>query len=245
VDLSTIKAGDNLFITERLLSKGGWSNSWSYHRSASKKQHEIWAHGNELILKAAPSQEDFAAALIQFQRAVELRDKLLDKLYGFERIPGKRSPGRYAIMADLGVIRPALKVGLRDLRNKLMHDPEAIHITEDECNLLADTAWYYLKVTDRIAEQWADEISYDYGSSDTDQSGLTAKVEPVSWKIEIDGYLAYNHVLESPVANSPVIRVHQCEYVRYNNSMKVTGVLTGPPAALWSVVQNFFDESVL
>jgi hypothetical protein len=245
VDLSMIKAGDDLFITARLLSEGGWSNSWKYHRSPVKKQHEIWAHGNELLLKMTPSQEDLAAALIQFQRAVELRDKLLDKLYGFESIPGKRSPGKHAIMADLGIIRPTLKVRLRDLRNKLMHDPEVIHITEDECNLLADTAWYYLRVSDRIAEQFADEINYDFGSSDTDKSGLTAKVEPVSWKVEIDGYLAHNHVLETAVVNSPVIRVPRCEHVRYNNSLKVSGALTGPPATLWSVVQNFFDESIL
>ncbi|MDR3734275.1 MAG: hypothetical protein P4L10_01925 [Acidobacteriaceae bacterium] len=148
-------------------------------------------------------------------------------------------------MADLGIIRPTLKIRLRDLRNKLMHDPEVIHIKENECNLLADTAWYYLRVTDRIAEQCAHEINYEFGSSDAGRSGLTAKVEPVCWKIELDGYLAHDHVLESPTANSPVVRVHRCEYVRYNNSLKVIGVLTGPPATLWSIIQNFFDESIL
>jgi hypothetical protein len=245
VDLSTIKAGDDLFITEPLLSGGGWSNSWRYHHSSFKKQHEIWSHGNELLLKVTPSQEDFAAALIQFQRAVELRDKLLDKLYGFENIPGKRSTVKYAVMADLGIIRPTLKIRLRDLRNKLMHDPEVIHMTADECNLLADTAWYYLKVTDRIAEQCADEVYYDLTSNDTDKSGLTAKIEPVSWTVNLNGYLAHNHILESAVVNSPVIQVHRCEYARYNNSLNVWGVLTGPPATVWSVVQNFFDESIL
>jgi len=194
VELSTIKAGDDLFITERLLSGGGESNSWTYHRSSFKKQHEIWAHGNDLLLKATPSQEDFAAALIQFQRSVELRDKLLDKFYGFENIPGKRSQGKYEIMADLGIIRPTLKIPLRELRNKLMHDPEVIHITENECNLLADSAWYYLRVTDRIAEQWAEEIHYGLGSNDIGRSGLTAKVEPVSWQISLDGYLAHDHL---------------------------------------------------
>jgi hypothetical protein len=54
-----------------------------------QEQREMWAHGNDLLLKTNPSQQDLAAALIQFQRAVELRDKLLDKLDGFEKIPGR------------------------------------------------------------------------------------------------------------------------------------------------------------
>jgi len=87
VDLSSIKPGYELRLTERFLSEGGWSNSWKCHRSSSKKQRGIWAHGNDLLLKTNPSQQDLAAALIQFQRAIELQDKLLDKLYGFEKSP--------------------------------------------------------------------------------------------------------------------------------------------------------------
>jgi hypothetical protein len=245
VDLSSIKPGYDLHLTERFLSEGGWSNSWKYHRSSSKKQREIWAHGNDLLLKTNPSQQDLAAALIQFQRAVELRDKLLDKLYGFEKIPGRPNPGKYAIMSDLGIIRPTLKIRLRELRNKLMHDPNEIHVTQDECTLLADAAWYYLRVTDRIAEQCSDEIHYDLGSSATGQSGLTVKVEPVSWKLDAAGFLGHDHILEAATAGGLNLRVLNCEFQRYNNSLKVAGELIGPPKSLWSVIQNFFDESVL
>ena len=245
MDLSLINAGDELHLTERFLSEGAWSNSWSYHRSSSKKQHEIWAHGNDLLLKTNPSQQDFAAALIQFQRATELRDKLLDKLYGFEKIPGRPNPGKYAIMSDLGIIRPTLKLRLRELRNKLMHDPDELHITQDECTLLADAAWYYLRVTDRIAEQCSDEIHYDLGSSANGQSGLTVKVEPVSWKLDAAGFLAHGHILEAPKAAGLILRVRRCEFQRYNNSLKFAGELIGPPSSLWLVIQNFFDESIL
>jgi len=240
-----IKAGDELHLTERFLSVGAWSNSWNYHRSSSKKQHEIWVHGNELLLKTNPSHEDLAAALIQFQRAIELRDKLLDRLYGFEKIPGRSKPGKYAIMSDLGIIRLTLKLRLRELRNKLMHDPDEIHITQDECTLLADAAWYYLRVTDRIAEQCSDEIHYDLGSSADGHSGLTVKVEPVSWKLDAAGFLAHDHILEKPEAGGLTLRVRGCEYQRYNNSLKLAGELIGPPSSLWFVIRNFFDESIL
>lgn len=245
MDLPTIKPGDEIYLTEQFLSEGGYSNSWKYHHSSSKKQREIWTHGNELLLRPNPSQQDLAAALIQFQRSVELRDKLLDRLYGFEKIPGKPNTGKYAIMSDLGIIRPTLKVRLRELRNKLMHDLDEIHITEEECTLLADTAWYYLRVTDRIAEQCSDEVGYDLGSSATGQSGLTIRVEPVSWKLGADGFLAHDHILEQPSDSGLVLRIKTSEYVRYNNSLKVTGELVGPPSSLWAVVQTFFDESIL
>lgn len=245
MDLSTIQPGNEVYLTGQFLFEGGWSNSWEYHRSSSKKQLEIWNHGNELLLKSNPSQQDLATALIQFQRAVELRDKLLDKLYGFENIPGKASVGKYAIMADLGIIRPTLKVRLRELRNRLMHDPDELHLTDDECALLADTSWYYLRVTDRIAEQCSDEIHYDLGSSATGQSGLTVRVEPVSWKMNATGFLAHDHILEKPEGGSLVLRVLSSEVVRYNNSLNVSGDLIGSPANLWKIVQTFFDESIL
>ena len=244
MDLSSIKAGYELHLTEKFLSEGGWSKSWNYHRSSSKKQREIWAHGNDLLLKTNPSPQDLAAALIQFQRAVELRDKLLDKLYAFEKIPGRPNPGKYAIMSDLGIIRPTLKVRLRELRNKLMHDSDEIHVTQDECTLLADTAWYYLRVTDRIAEQYSDEIHYDFGSSPNGQSGLTVKVEPVSWKLDAAGFLAHDDILVAPTAGGLTLRVRSCEFDQFNNSLKLAGELIGPPGSLWSVIQNFFEESI-
>lgn len=245
MDLSSIKAGSELHLTEGFLSEGGWSNSWNYHRSSSKSQREIWAHGNDLLLKTNPSAQDLAAALIQFQRAIELRDKLLDRLYGFEKIPGRPNPGKYTIMSDLGIIRPTLKVRLRELRNKLIHEPDEIHVTQDECTLLADAAWYYLRVTDRIAEQCSDEIHYDLGSSATGQSGLTIKVEPVSWKLDGAGFLAHDHILEAPSAGGLTLRVRSCEFQRYDNSLTLAGELIGPPSSLWSVIKNFFDESIL
>ena len=115
-------------------------------------------------------------------------------------------------MSDLGIIRPTLKIRLRELRNKLIHDPDEIHVTQDVCTLLAHAAWYYLRVTDRMAEQCSDEIHYDLGSSATGQSGLTVKVEPVSWKLDAAGFLAHDLILEVPIAACLTLRVCICEF---------------------------------
>jgi hypothetical protein len=113
VDLTNIPAGTELYIDGIIMSAGGECSASGSHRVNWKLQHEIWAHGNQLLSKADPSQQDLAAAVIQFQRAVELRDRLLDQIYGFERIPGRTSTNKYAIMADLGIIRPTLKIRLQ------------------------------------------------------------------------------------------------------------------------------------
>jgi hypothetical protein len=48
-------------------------------------------------------------------------------------------------MAELGIIRPTMKNHLRELRNRLVHEAEEPPLCRNECELLSDTAWYYLK----------------------------------------------------------------------------------------------------
>jgi hypothetical protein len=244
VDLTNIPSGTELYIDGIIMSAGGESNSWDYHRSNWKLQHEIWEHGNQLLSKPDTSQQDLAAAIIQFQRAVELRDKLLNKIYGFERIPGRRSASKYTIMVDLGIIRPTLKIRLRDLRNSLAHEPGEIQISKNECELLSDTAWYYLKVTDRITQQYASEVWIDYSSPETGRTLLTLTFETVAWAIKVKGNLSPKHLLTQATPGCLIVRVDQSEFVKYSGDLKLVGEATGTDSALWSLVQIFFNESV-
>jgi hypothetical protein len=70
VDLTNISPGTELYVGGVVLSTGGWSNSWDNHRVNWKAQHGIWEHGNQLLSKADPSEEDLAAAIIQFHRSI-------------------------------------------------------------------------------------------------------------------------------------------------------------------------------
>lgn len=244
MDLANIPSGTELYIDGVILSVGGESNSWGYRRLNWKLQHEIWEHGNQLLSKPNPSQQDLAAAVIQFHRAVELRDKLLDQIYGFERIPGRKSSNKYAIMADLGIIRPTLKIRLRDLRNSLIHEPGGVKISKDECELLSDTAWYYIKVTDRITQQYVEEVWVDYSSPNTGRTHLAMTCETISWSINVDADVSPKHLLAQPKPGCLIVRVNQSEFVKYSGDLKLTGKVTGTDSALWSLVQIFFDESV-
>jgi hypothetical protein len=244
MDLTNIPSGTELYIDGIIISAGGESIIWGYHRLNWKLQHEIWAHGNQLLSKPDPSQQDLAAAIMQFHRAVQLRDKLLDQIYGFEQIPGRTSTNKYAIMADLGIIRPTLKIRLRDLRNSLVHEPSGIQICKNECELLSDTAWYYLKVTDRITQQFASEVSVDYSSPETGRSLLTFTFETISWSIKVNGNLSPSHLLTQPTPGCLVVLVNQGEVVKYSGNLKIVGEATGTDSALWSLVQIFFNESV-
>jgi hypothetical protein len=244
VDLTNIPPDTELHIDGIVMLTGSESNSWRYHHLDWRLQYEIWDHGNQLLSKASPSQQDLAAAVIQFQRAVELRDKLLDKIYGFERIPGRTSTNKYAIMADLGIIRPTLKIRLRGLRNSLIHEPDGIQISQDECELLSDTAWYYLKITDRITQQCADEVWIDYSSPETGGSHLTVTFETSSWSINVNANVSPKHLLTRPTPDCLMVRVNKSEFVKYSGDLKFVGKATGTDSALWSLVKMFFNESV-
>lgn len=244
MDLKTISAGDVVHLAPSIYSRGAEAFSWRYHRVDWKRQHEIWAHGNSLISAASPTQQDLEAGIIQLQRAVELRDKLLDQIYGFEKIPGRRRATKYEIMTDLGIIRPTLKIRLRELRNSLIHNPKNSLITQQECELLSDTSWYYLKVTDRITQQCTDEMTMQIPSSGREGSSLSFTFETNMWTAAADGYVAPEIVLNAPVSGCVSVTVTFCEFVKYSEYLKFKGIAVGTDTALWRLVQIFFDESI-
>jgi hypothetical protein len=244
VDLKTISVGEVIHLSPSIYSRGAEAFSWRNHRVDWKRQHEIWDHGNSLISAISPSQQDLEAGIIQLQRAVESRDKLLDQVYGFEKIPGRKQTNKYEIMAALGIIRPTLKIRLRELRNSLIHNPTNSLITQQECELLSDTSWYYLKVTDRIAQQCTDEMTMQMPSSGREGSSLSLTLETNTWEAAADGYVAPEIVLDAPVSGCVSIVITNCEFVKYSGYLKFKGNAVGTDAALWKLIQIFFDESI-
>ena len=191
VNIHAIAPGEQLHLDPIVYSRGGEGIVFKVHSSDWKRQHEIWEHGNSLISKLSPSQQDLESAVMQLQRAVELRDELLDKLYGFQDIPGRRSAKKYAIMADLEIIRPTLKVALRDLRNKLVHEPTVCSlISRDECELLSDVAWYYLRVTDGLARRCAETIEFNCITEVEQRSFMSVDFSTIPWSAYVRGYVS-------------------------------------------------------
>jgi hypothetical protein len=162
------------------------TSSWVDHPGDWRGQHEIWEHANQTISKPFSSRQDLETAVIQLQRSVEHRDKLLDKPYSFEAIPGRKPGTKYETMADLKIIRPTLKIRPRELRNKLTHEVGEIQITASDCEELLDTSWYYLKATDHIAQQCISEISWSRQTGRETISHLDASFTPGKWNIWVN-----------------------------------------------------------
>ena len=131
--MNTGESEVELYIDAAVLIGEPDANSWVDHSPDWRNQHAIWEHATQTISKPTPSQQDLSSAVIQLQRSVEHRDKLLDHLYSFERIPGRRPGSKYETMADLKIIRPTLKIRLRDLRNRLMHEFDEIPLNVSDC----------------------------------------------------------------------------------------------------------------
>lgn len=123
-----------------------------------KKHYEILDHANYL-LGIEKSEHDRACAIFQLNRAVELRDKFLNKIYQFRKIKGFKGLGQNEIMERLDMIKPMMKGKLDSIRNKVMHKANENIPSRDECYELSEFVWYFLRVTDIYARNIVDDFS--------------------------------------------------------------------------------------
>ncbi|MCC6141518.1 MAG: hypothetical protein IT389_12985, partial [Nitrospira sp.] len=130
---------EEVFVDVALLNTELESIEFTPHQVPWKKQYEIWRHGDEMVA-ASKSRHDLEVAIVQFQRAVEQRDTILENLYCFAAFPGATGKNKqYTVMADLGIIRPSLKEPLRELRNKIVHEVDDVDVDRKRCEILSDS----------------------------------------------------------------------------------------------------------
>src|SRR2546430_775919 len=111
---------------------GIYSTERTDHSVPWEKQYQAWKHGDGLASRAE-STRDLEVAIMQLHRAVEQRDTLLNELYGFQNIPHFGRAKQYAVMEELGLIRPSLKGQLRSLRNNIVHEFDDVPIDKQQC----------------------------------------------------------------------------------------------------------------
>ena len=238
---------DEVFINSAIFKDGVESTEYSTHNVDWKRQHEIWRHGDGLI-SASSSQQDLQAAVMQLQRAVEQRDTLLQQLYCFTDIPHFPKSKQYVIMTDLGIIRPTLKRHLRELRNVIMHEVADIQLDKGQCEFLSDTAWYYLKATDRLTQQCVSELHPAYiGADDPHYTSLTMTFRPGSWVVNLAGNIPDDLLLAGKSKDCLSIRTEKARFEPYRGvrHFKFSGQITGSEVLFRRLVQMFFDESGL
>jgi hypothetical protein len=164
--------------------------------------------------------------------------------YNFTEIPNRAAKVPYSIMADLGVIRPTMKIHLRDLRNRLVHEVEEPPLSRDECELLSDTTWYYLKATDRLAQQCVHVLGFQYGTdANKNYSYLKVTFNRNDWSGRIEGTVSPEFLLDKPSSDCLAVRPTHSRIESYGGQLKFDGEITGFRIALNRLVQMFFDAS--
>ncbi|HEX4134794.1 MAG TPA: hypothetical protein VHY84_09315 [Bryobacteraceae bacterium] len=243
--MSTGESRVELYIDPAVLTGEPDANSWVDHSPDWRNQHAIWEHANQTISKPSPSQQDLSTAVIQLQRSVEHRDKLLDHLYSFEKIPGRRPGSKYETMADLKIIRPTLKIRLRDLRNRLMHEFDEIPLNVSDCEELADTAWYYLKATDHLAHQCISDFDVRSSLASGKQAHLTITFKCSDWTAWINADVPDEALQGIATEKNLIIQATPSEVQKKDSRTRISGTASGSPQALNPLVHMFFDESAL
>jgi hypothetical protein len=99
-------------------------------------------------------------------------------------------------------------------------------------------------VTDRITQQCTDEMTMQIPSSGHEGSSLSLTFETNTWEAAADGYVAPEIVLNAPVSGCVSVAITDCEFVKYSGYLKFKGNAIGTDAALWQLIQIFFDESI-
>lgn len=148
-----------------------------------KKHYEILNHANYL-LEIEKSDHDRACAIFQLNRAVELRDKFLSKIYHFRRIKSFKGLGQSEIMENLDMIKPMLKSKLDSIRNRVMHKADENAPSSQICRELSEFVWYFLRVTDIYARNTVEDFSiYSSVNGNGNEVSITVNLENRDYKL--------------------------------------------------------------
>jgi hypothetical protein len=235
------------FIDPMVFRDGIASTERIDHRVPWEKQYEVWKHGDGLVSRAE-SPRDLEVAVMQLHRALEQRDTLLNDLYDFQDIPHFGRAKYYAVMEELGLIRSSLKGQLRSLRNSIVHQFDDVPVDKQQCQYLSDVAWYYLKSTDRIAQQHVTEAEINYsGQDDAHFTRFTLKFTLRPFAIKVSGDIPAELLLSTPTPDCPIVKPQQShsELYRGVSHFHFTGHLIGSQMCFKQVVKMFFEESAL
>lgn len=148
-------------------------------------------------------------------------------------------------MADLKVIRPTLKIRLRDLRNRLMHEFDEIPLNLSDCEELADTAWYYLKATDHLAHQCASDFDLRSSLASGEQAHLTITFKRSDWTAWIVADVPDEALQSAATEKNLTIQATPSRVRKKDRRTQIWGTASGSPRALNPLIHMFFSESAL
>ncbi len=240
-------ASDNLIelkIDAAILSGEFYAEARIDHSGDWRRQYEIWTHADRILSSASPSEHDLACVLFQLNRAVDFRDKILDEVYAFRKIPIRlTSNNKHEIMENLGIIKTQLKIKLDLMRNRLMHlrtePPPPLAV----CKELSEFTWYYLKTTDRLAQQSVCDLGFSYWSDPQSLSTLTVFFKAGSWDLCVVGKVRPALLREASSSDCMVVKVPASAVREGREQVQFSGQVVGTAESLVRLVRLFLEES--
>ncbi|TWX64215.1 hypothetical protein [Colwellia sp. C1TZA3] len=130
---------------------------------------DYWGRAEELLSNKSNSEFDLRDAISNLKKSMDIRFKLLEKIYAFRSIEEVGNKRKYVeILSDYKLIRPLLIESLFLVRNLSEHQ-DAKPPSIERCNELLDVIWYFLKSTDNRCRHRPESIhfdDFDKGASD-------------------------------------------------------------------------------
>ena len=225
------------------LNKISLNNDWRVCSSVMveaedwQQQYEIYNHA-ESILGKNPENHDLACAVFQLNRAIDFREKFLNKQYNFKKIPGFKNNKQHEIMHMLGIIKPLLKTKLDKIRNKVMHSAEYPIPKLSEVAELTEFTWYFLKSTDLIASRKADGISFNDCNLTQDEEWAEASFDLDKWEIDIHGQF-FNQNITSEYSEQ-AIEVQIKKIKKQEKTTYISGKLLDSDSKIQDIIKSYF-----
>jgi len=163
-------------------------SSWhSGNEDQVRRPYQHWHHAN-LLVESATSEFERTDVVTTLKRAVDSRLRHLNDVYRFKAIPLADKPdGIVETLGYFGIIRPMLISELLEVRNRVEHQ-DMEPPSQPRCRELVEFVWYFVRSTDLLVRQVADD--FELGGGPDDAYGLTVTIrKDGGWVLELWGWL--------------------------------------------------------
>jgi len=121
---------------------------------------------------------DLPIASCSVAGALSHRAQALESIYNLRALPLEGKPKRdFELLQYLGIVRPVMLKRLVDIRNLVEHE-DADSPNIDDCRMLAEFVWYFLRSTDSIVMSVKTHIEYARPQAADDMTGVTVEYNP-------------------------------------------------------------------
>lgn len=175
---------------------------WTVHTSRqpgcvkgqAERSYKMCQHA-EAILKSRTNEFHRVDVIGTLKRALDLRLKLLDELYKFDRIPILNTPhGRIQQLEHFGIAKPIMAHTLLSIRNRIEHQ-DVVPPDHKECEKLHEFVWYFLRSTDIYVYNVMSRFTLQAPDSSDSDHWLQIETDPSrNWVLNAMGWLPSNYV---------------------------------------------------